>query len=126
MKNKAPLALMEILIMILVFAVASAVCLTSFVWADKESKTMELQNDAVLLVQNTAEALKFRKGDVDLALHDVGHEPDDEPAVEVEILKDTIDGLGGAKVSAYNEKKEEIFSVDVFWQTSLEGGNADE
>ena len=126
MKNKAPLALMEILVMILVFAVAAAVCLTSFVWADKESKNMELQNDAVIIVQNTAEALKFRKGNVDLALEDTGYDPAEEPFVKVKILHETPDGLGGAKVSAYNMADEEIFSVDVYWQTPLKGGYADE
>lgn len=37
-RSKAPLALMEQIIMILVFALASAVCLQAFVYADRLSR----------------------------------------------------------------------------------------
>lgn len=58
MKSKAPLAMMEQIIMVLVFAIASAVCLQIFVLSEKLSEQTELENLAVLHVQNAAEQLK--------------------------------------------------------------------
>lgn len=58
MKSKAPLVMMEQIIMVLVFAIASAVCLQTFVLSEKLSEQTELENLAVLQAQNAAEQLK--------------------------------------------------------------------
>ena len=58
MKSKAPLVLMEQIIMVLVFALASALCLQSFVLAGKISRQTEAKNHAAIELQNTAESLK--------------------------------------------------------------------
>ena len=55
MKNKAPLALMEQFIMILVFALTATVCLQVFVFSSRMSSTGELRAHAVTAVQNAAE-----------------------------------------------------------------------
>lgn len=68
MKSKASLTLMEQLIMLLVFALAAAVCLRAFVWADTHSAQIETTDKAVLLAQSTAETIKGSGGDVQNAL----------------------------------------------------------
>ena len=65
MKNKAPLALMEQLIMLLVFSLAAALCLQVFVLSDHLSRSNEVRDRAVTAVQNAAETLKVCQGDVD-------------------------------------------------------------
>ena len=58
MKSKAPLALMEQLVMVLVFALAAALCVQAFFASDRMSRQGEARDRAVLLAQNTAEYLK--------------------------------------------------------------------
>ena len=58
MKNKAPLPMMEQLIMILVFALTASLCLQGFSLADRMSRRHEAREQAVVLAQNTAETLK--------------------------------------------------------------------
>ena len=49
MKNKTSLLLMEQLVMVLVFALAAALCLTVFVKADQISRETVRRDEAVLL-----------------------------------------------------------------------------
>lgn len=58
MKSKAPLAMMEQIVMVLVFALAAALCLQTFVLSGKISKKTEAKNRAVTEVQNAAEIVK--------------------------------------------------------------------
>jgi len=58
MRSKAPLALMEQLIMVLVFAAAGALCLRLFVAADKMSENATALDSAVIQAQTAAEILK--------------------------------------------------------------------
>ena len=58
MRSKSPLALMEQVVMVLVFALAAALCLRVFVFSDQASERNEAVDRAVLEVQNAAETLK--------------------------------------------------------------------
>ena len=58
MKSKAPLVMMEQIVMVLVFALAAAVCLQAFVLSEKISTMTEVKNRAAVEVQNIAEAMK--------------------------------------------------------------------
>jgi len=58
MKNKAPLVMMEQMVMVLIFVLAAALCLQTFVLAGTISKTTEAQSNAMLVAQNAAEGLK--------------------------------------------------------------------
>ena len=58
MKNKTPLMLMEQLIMILVFALAAAICIRAFMLSDGISSQNSQRDRAALLAQNAAETLK--------------------------------------------------------------------
>ena len=48
MRSKAPLAMMEQMVMVLVFALAAALCLQAFVKSDRMSKEMEARDRAVV------------------------------------------------------------------------------
>ena len=76
MKNKAPLALMEQLIMILVFALASALCLRLFVYSDQVSVSGAARDQAAAVVQNAAEALKLSGGSMESLAGLLGGEAD--------------------------------------------------
>ena len=60
MRSKAPLVMMEQIIMVLIFALASALCVQMFVLAENLSKRTEAQNRAVVEVQNAAESIKAK------------------------------------------------------------------
>lgn len=93
MKNKASLLLMEQLVMILVFALCAALCLQGFVAADRISRETALRDEAVVLAQNTAEALK------------VGHPLPDAPdglTLTVNTLPSGLPGLKKAEISVFD------------------------
>lgn len=58
MKSKAPLILMEQVVMVLVFALTAALCLRMFVLADRLSVKYAATDRAVIEAQNAAEWLK--------------------------------------------------------------------
>lgn len=58
MRSKSPLALMEQLVMVLVFALAAALCLQVFAFSDQTSERNETIDRAVMECQNVAETLK--------------------------------------------------------------------
>ena len=62
-RSKAPLALMEQIIMILVFALAAAVCLQAFVYANGLSGRGEKENIAAAHAQEVIEMCKACAGD---------------------------------------------------------------
>lgn len=71
MKSKAPLAMMEQMVMVLVFALAAALCLQAFVQSDRMSREMEARDRAVVLCQSVAEVLRGNGGDAGEALRTV-------------------------------------------------------
>ena len=140
MKNKAPLALMEQLIMILVFALASALCLRLFVYSDQVSVSGAARDQAAAVVQNAAEALKLSGGSMESLAHMLGGEADadiwrmgydsswqetDEkrPAfiAEAKITGDDIPLMGSAEVSASTADGKPLFQVTVCWQEESDG-----
>ncbi|MDO4482140.1 MAG: hypothetical protein Q4C14_05365 [Bacillota bacterium] len=140
MKSKAPLALIEILIMILIFALASALCMNIFLWSEKQSEAVELKGRAAEEIQTAAECLKYRNGDFEQAAADSGgdwivHQSGEteiwvrdreDMTVSMEKSPSDTEGLGRAEISAFSYEGHEILSVEVYWQTSLNGGEAGE
>lgn len=131
MKSKASLVLIELVIMILIFALAAALCLQAFHWASAESERIILRDDAVLAVQNMAELLKAGKGEAGEGNAASPPEQDygDRFSLEVTPLDPDTNGLGGAAVSALTPDGEIVFSADVYWQEPLkweEGGGRSE
>lgn len=68
MKSRAPLALMEQMVMLLVFALAAALCLQAFVKSDQISLKSEARSSAALAAQNTAEIIRHSGGTLEHAL----------------------------------------------------------
>lgn len=68
MKSRAPLALMEQMVMLLVFALAAALCLQAFVKSDQISLKSEARSNAALAAQNTAEIIRHSGGTLEHAL----------------------------------------------------------
>ena len=66
MRSKAPLALMEQMVMVLVFALAAALCLQAFALADRISRQNAERDQALVAAQNAAEQVKQVRGDWDV------------------------------------------------------------
>lgn len=58
MRSKAPLVLMEQAVMVLVFALAAALCVRVFAWCDRTSERLSDRSRAVIRAENAAEILK--------------------------------------------------------------------
>ena len=136
MRNKAPLALMEQLVMVLVFALAAAVCLQVFVFSDQMSRRNERMDRAVLATQSIAETVKHTKGDYRQAAQVLGGSWDgtrwnlrfDQNGNLVEdvaqtaffISVSTADSgqplLGRAEVKAETPDGDVLFEIPVAWQ----------
>lgn len=72
MRSKAPLALIEQVFMLLVFALAAVLCLRAFVWADTQSKESVERDLALVQAQSAAEVLKSCAGDYAAAVEICG------------------------------------------------------
>ena len=72
MKNRTSLTLLEMLRMILILALAAALCIRAFVYSGKLSKEDRVKAEALSMAQNAAELLKYYKGDVDEAFAQMG------------------------------------------------------
>lgn len=68
MRSKAPLVMIEQMVMILVFALAAALCLQSFVLSDRISRKGEARGRAALECQTAAETIRSCGGDMGQAL----------------------------------------------------------
>lgn len=108
MKNKTPLVLMELVIMLLVFAVAAGLCLRAFAGAERISRTGAEDDRAVAAAQNGAELTKFYAGDLETAAAERGGAWDgvswrftvDGCPVTVTLLHEESPYLGTAAVTA--------------------------
>jgi len=129
-KSKAPLALMEQLIMILVFALAAAICIQAFVYADRLSKSGERKEMAFLHMQEVAENCKAKAGNLKQVCDILQGEEiengikigyDDKIEVLL-ILKETdSEYLQRAELSAYEEGGEKICAMEIAWQKEGKG-----
>ena len=120
MKNKTSLLLMEQLVMVLVFALAAALCLTAFVKADQISRETVQRDEAVLLAQNAAQVLKATSGDADRAARML--EADAAAAgyrLEIQRTESGLDLLGQAEIRVWLEE-ELLFTLRTGWQEVAE------
>lgn len=136
MKSKAPLALMEQLVMLLVFALAAALCLQVFILSDQMSRRCEERDRAVTVVQNAAETLKSCRGDLDASVGILGgasdgsewrigydadwqQVPADQAVYQVlatpeQQAENAL--IGTAEVLAKTVEGEQLFQLTVSWQ----------
>ena len=118
MRSKTPLVLMEQLVMVLVFALAAAVCLQVFSLSDRLSRKQEALAEAALIAQNTAEELKYSHGEALLewaeadggyCLEKAGYR------IEAKIEETEITGLQKVHLQVL-EEGEALFQLPVAWQ----------
>ena len=116
MKNKTSLLLMEQLVMVLVFALTAALCLSAFVKADQISRETVRRDEAVLLAQNAAQVLKATSGDVERAA-EVAY--GSNCRMEIEQLKTGLPFMGQAEIRVW-QKEELLFTLRTGWQEVAE------
>lgn len=114
MKHKTSLLLMEQLVMILVFAVAAALCLQIFSKSWDISEETARRDTAVILARNAAELLKATDGNLQAAeaLSRDGYR------VTVVSLPASVPGLAQAEIAVTFEEKT-LFSLETGWQEML-------
>ena len=134
MKSRAPLALMEQAVMVLVFALAAALCLRAFVLADGISRRVEATDRAVLWAESAADTLKARNGDLAQAAAELGGNLDgqrwiiplDETWQETagesaytltaQPIQSGQPLLGRTQIDVAEKNGESLFSLEVCWQ----------
>lgn len=140
MKSKAPLSLMEQLVMLLVFALAAVLCLRIFVLSGQISRECEIRDRAVAVTQNAAEIVKSTRGDLEAASQRYGgvyqeqkwlvgfDEAWQETAIEdaayclvVTLEEEETPLLGTAEIAVENRKAEIVFRISVAWQEETDG-----
>lgn len=131
MRSKTPLALMEQLVMVLVFALAAALCLRCFVLSNQLSERNALRDEAVLAAQSAAETVKSCGGDYErtaellngvwndgiVAVHTV-----EEYSLFITPEESGDPLLGNARIEVFSNKDDRmLFELTVAWQEV--GGN---
>ena len=134
MRSKTPLAMMELLVMLLVFALAAAVCVQVFVFADGDSRRDAARDRALAEVQNAAECLKSLRGDYEAAAQALGGTWDgvcwtiawDDgwtqtsggEAYRLEVLPETPATalLGAAELTVYTAAGDALCTLRTAWQ----------
>ena len=134
MRDKTPLVLTELVIMLLVFALSAALCLKAFVWADRQSASAGAREQALRAAECAAETLKACRGDYAAAAADLGGSwdgeiwrvsydeqwmPDSAEAVhclQARPLEDTQDYLGMAELTVTAADGAQLSRLKVAWQ----------
>ncbi len=149
MKSKAPLLLMEQMVMLLVFALAAALCVQAFVRSDAASRQNAARDRAVVVCQNAAELIRHNGGNVEAALTQLHGEvyerdgvyhayydgdmnyirsqpgcgmeaPETAYRLEVSPVDTGVDGLGRARVEVVPvEGNAVVFALDIAWQKGV-------
>lgn len=145
MKSKAPLLMMEQMVMLLVFALAAALCLQAFVKSDELSQRSQRRDEAVTAAQSAAEIVRHCQGDLARTAALLGAEQSygDPDGLLVAydqdwniaqgtmryhlgvVLEDSgVDGLGKAQIWVRDESAEEseaeLLRFDVMWQEEVD------
>ena len=135
MNNKAPLALMSQLLMVLFFALAAAICLQAFAKSETISQNSANRDAAVLCAQNAAVTLKSTHGDAQAAAkilggtvqngvwtiaYDADWQQQETGSFRLEAVRiEAEPGLGMATIIVWNAQGTELFSMTCAWQEVL-------
>lgn len=137
--SKPPLILMEQMVMVLVFALAAALCLQAFVKSDSISKKSEQRDRALVCAQNAMEVVRDCRGDMYAAAELLGAQYPGEDKLMIDYdsdwrisdghmrytlgavtLASGVDGLGMAEVWVRDELEDrELVRMDIAWQAPL-------
>ena len=127
MRNKASVVLMEQLIMLLVFALASAACLGIFVSSHRISQAAKHQDTAAILAQNGAETMKNTAGDLQQTAQVLSGtvsgdlltaEQEEGYRLYIQKQDSSVAGLGAAALWVTHETAPEdrIITLEIVWQ----------
>lgn len=151
MKSKAPLMLIEQIMLLLVFAFVAALCMQAFVKSDKIAAQSEARDRAVVLAQTAAETIRHNGGDFAGSAEDLGGMITDEDMLQIaydsewnrtDMVEHSdyllcaqrsdagVQGLGKARVwvahcgdsAQQRGEADDLFSIEITWQEV--GGNA--
>ncbi len=128
MKSKASLTLIELLIMLLVFAFAAALCLQAFARADRISGESARLDSAVTLAQSAAEALKANSGNFEKASACLGGEWDEncwtiseeDYELRATLVQSGYPQMGQSEILVCEPEGETVFSLTVVWQKGVD------
>lgn len=135
-EGKAPLVLMEQVIMVLVFALVAAICIQAFVLARNISLCMTERDHAMNIAQTLAETVKAYGGSMEEVGNELGGSIDGEQLVfhydgqwngvanaeeaqyRVVFVREESDAFCRYGTISVSDKaqKQEIFSMQVAWQ----------
>ncbi len=105
--------------MVLVFALAAALCLGIFVEADRVSRETAYRDEAVLIAQNAAEILKATSGDAVYASDTLDPAAaKDGYRLEIELADTGSPYLGRAEIRVYLEDAQ-LFALSTGWQEGV-------
>ena len=130
MRGRSSLVIMELVVMLLVFSLAAALCLGTFALAEDISERSEKRSDAAAMAQNCAEIVHRYAGDMEKAAEKMGGEcADGELFLEKDGLSlkacESESGhelLGTAHISVADASGEELFAIDCAWQKEVRSG----
>ncbi len=131
--SRSPLALMELTIMISVFAVAAVLCVRAFIQADTFSRHLYHRDQAVNRCQTVAETVKAAKGDLSYAAEALAGEALEnrlvlyyngeweqvtagEAVYTLCLERKETDGYVATAEVYVTEKQDLLFSLPVCWQ----------
>lgn len=134
MRNKSLLSLMEQLVMLVVFALAAALCVQAFVLSDRMSHRCEERDRAMEEAQTAAEQIKQVRGEFSRAVELYGgtengfawgwsldrnwKRTEQGPVYHVLVISVQTDTplMGGAEISVYGEEGALLAALPVAWQ----------
>ncbi|MEG2512863.1 MAG: hypothetical protein RSA52_06340 [Acetivibrio sp.] len=118
-KNKAPLLLMEQLIMIFVFSIVAVFCIQAFVFGGKISEEGRRREEAVHYAENLAEVLKANGGNLKGMEDDYWEmEMDSDYILTVERKKQD-DYLGIAEITVKDSENKVLYRMKTAWQEDV-------
>lgn len=124
MKNKSPLMLIELTVMLLILAASAALCLRGFVWADARAQETQRRDLALVQLQNAAEVLQACGGDWEEAVRthggtwEAGHwviSLEDGTVLRAVPEETELPTLGAARLVAEYEDQQ-LLTLQVCWQ----------
>ena len=127
MRSKAPLTLIELCIMVLIFAFAAALCMKGFVWSELKAESNTAADNAAVCIQNAAEMVKYTKGECISSegypkYYDIDwNECSGEDAVFTlsAAPQNASAGLGKSELTITDANGETVISVNVAWQEEM-------
>lgn len=139
MRSRMPLALMELTVMLAVFALTAALCLRAFVWSDLHSRENAARDRAVVQAESAVETLKGLRGDYEAAAcrmggkwngtyWEIGYDVDWQIAEDGSACyylqaepEEAPSGLGRAEIRVLTADGKELTALPGAWQEVLDG-----